>query len=189
MTMRTSIGFKVLGAVAVAALAPLVTLTAQSAGQNAKPSAPFVATSALEPLLPTVDGWTKGPARADRVAISDTTGYAFAEAVYTNGDKKVRVTIADTASGGDSLISLATMVATLPDDYTGDVPPASKVARVQFKGSPAASLWDSAKAEGEFTVVVGGRFVAKAEGSHLDSLDTLRAFVDRIDLKRLGDLK
>jgi hypothetical protein len=190
MTMRTPFGLSLVGAATAAALATMViTVAAQPSGQDTKKPVPVVAVTALEPLLPTVDGWTKGPAKTDRVVVSDTCSYAFAGAVYTNGEGKVRVTVADTGFGPDSLVTLATMVVTLPDDYSGDVPPSSKVARVLFKGSPAATLWDHAKAEGEFTVLVGGRFVAKAEGSHLDNLDTLRGFIDRIDLKRLADLK
>ncbi|HUL73188.1 MAG TPA: hypothetical protein VLT86_08800 [Vicinamibacterales bacterium] len=189
MTTRTRFSLSLAGATTAAALATMAITMAAPPAQDARKPVPVVAVTVLEPLLPTLDGWTRGQARTDRVVVSETCSYAFADALYSHGDGKVRVTLADTGFGPDSLITLATMVVTLPDDYTGDVPPAAKVARVLFKGSPAATLWDNAKGEGEFTVVVGGRFVAKAEGSHVDALEILRTFIDQIDLKRLGDLK
>jgi hypothetical protein len=54
---------------------------------------------------------------------------------------------------------------------------------------PAAYRWDAEKREGEYTVVINGRFVAKVEATKADSLETLRAIIDQIDMKKLGDLK
>jgi hypothetical protein len=81
------------------------------------------------------------------------------------------------------------MVISLPEDYVGTVPPATTVARVTVQGMPAASRWDDKDKEGEFTVLVGGRFVAKAEGAKVTDLATLRGIVELVDLKRLGELK
>ena len=81
------------------------------------------------------------------------------------------------------------MVVTFPDGYSGQIPPSTSVTRLIFKGSPAASLVDSTAGEGEFTVLIGGRFVVKAEGKNLVSNDVLRQMVDLIDLKALSALK
>ena len=180
-------------AATVATVATIMAIThaatpAPEGGQS-PPIVPIVAVTVLKPLLPAPAGWTKGSIEADRAVLSDTCSYTFAYAIYTKDTTSVRVTVADTGSDPGSLAVLATMVVTFPDDYVGQIPPATTVTRLMFKGSPAATLWDSAKSEGELTVVVGGRFVAKAEGSRLDSLDTLRAIVDQIDLKALSALK
>jgi hypothetical protein len=49
-------------------------------------------------------------------------------------------------------------------------------------------MWNSAKGEAEFTVVVGDRFVVKIEGTRVDGLDTLRGVLDKIDLKKFTEL-
>ena len=111
------------------------------------------------------------------------------DAVYINGAMKVRVTLADTAGDPAALAVLATMVVTLPDNYSATIDGAASVSRVTFKGSPAAMRWDPVKLDGEFVVIVGGRFVAKAEGTGIDSIEALRGFVEQVDLKALAELK
>lgn len=179
-------------AVATLAAAAIVTFSARTAtlnGQAPAKGVPPVAVTSLRPLLPTVDGWTKGQSAGDRIVLSDTCAYAYADTIYTNGEMEVRVTLADTGKAEDSLISLATMIVSFPDGYTDEIPPATTIKRIDYNGSPAAERWDAAKNEGEFTVLIGGRFVAKAEGKRVDALETLRAFIARVDLKALADLK
>jgi hypothetical protein len=53
----------------------------------------------------------------------------------------------------------------------------------QLLCEPAATLWTGAKRDGDFTVVVADRFVAKIEGTPADSLDALRTAMDQIDFK------
>jgi hypothetical protein len=148
-----------------------------------------MAVSALVPLLPSLDGWTKQRASSDLVVVPDACRYAFADAIYTNGTLTVRVTVADTGFDESTLVSLATMVMTLPDTYNEVIPPSTAATRFKYKDSPAATLWDTQKRDGEFVVVVGKRFVLKAAGSSLASLDVLRAFVDAIDLRPLTSSK
>ena len=168
-----------------------VTPAAQSAVQKA--TSPVTVLPApiaqLQPLLPAMPGWTKGPVRGDRAVLSETCSYNFAYALYTKGTATIRVTLADTGFDPGGLGALATMVTTFPDGYSGTIPPATTITRLMFKDSPAASLWDTKTSEGEFTVVVHGRFVAKAEGTNLEDQDLLRATVDLIDLKALAALK
>ena len=183
MTLRTFAT-----AFALTAAASL-TLTAQTAAPAPHSHGKLVATSALEPLLPAPDGWTRTKASADRVVVSESCDYSFAGATYTREGMTIRVTVADTGKSEESLGLLATMVVSLPDAYVGVVPPATTVTRLTVNGMPAASRWDDKDKEGEFTVLVGGRFVAKAEGARLADLATLRGIVELVDLKKLGDLK
>lgn len=182
------------GALSVAVVLAALTLTVQ-AGPSAPGSTqdqkgpPMVAVTALEPFIPALDGWTKAKSGGNRVVISDEAGYTFADTVFTKGTMNVRVTVADTAATQDCLLSLATMVTTLPEDYSDEVPPATTIKRLTVNGMPAAYRWDGEKQEGEYTVVIGGRFVAKVEGTKVDALETLRAILDQIDMKKLGELK
>ena len=165
----------------------LFAAVATSAAAQTK-SVPPVAADALQKLLPTVDGWTSGPARADLVELSADTKYSFASVTLTKGDQRVKLTLADTGSNADSLAALATMVVSMPDDYSGDVGEMS-IKRSSIGGSPGVETWEAKKTTGEVTVVVGGRFVATVESSKIDSVATLRSILEKVDLKALGALK
>lgn len=176
-----------------AALVLVVTLTASA--QKVPPAAPppakgpaLVAVAVLQTLVPELDAWTRGALGGHVVSISETFGYSFAEADFTNGNMKVRLTIGDTEGAESCLLALAAMVSMLPEGYSETLPPATSIRRFTFSGFQAASRWDSEKLAGEFSVVVSGRFVVNAEGTHLDSLDTLRDIVSKVNLKRLSEL-
>ena len=149
---------------------------------------PLVTPAALEPLLPTLEAWTKVRMSSNRVAAADSCAWAFAEAVYTNGGYKLRVTVADTGFDSDALMILATIVMSFPAGHTETIPPDTVISRITYADSPAATLLNTSKREAEFTVVLGDRFVAKVEGMPADNLDTLRAVMDKIDLKKLAEL-
>jgi hypothetical protein len=175
------------------ALVAASTLALAAATQDPAPKprvvVPIVTSAALQPLLPILEDWTQDEVSAHRVEISDLSSYAYASTRYAKGAMVVSVTLADTGFGEEGVTTLASMVVALPEGYSGKAGPSTTVKRLMFKMSPAAERWNSAAKEGEFVVLVGGRFVAKAEGSHLDHADTLRAVLDLVDLKKLGELK
>lgn len=173
--------------VTVAATALAVTLGAQSRPLASSGPA-IVSAGALEKLLPAPTGWTRIRTNKDLITLTETCSYSYADALYTNGAMKVRITLADTAADPSSLAVLATMVTSFPDDYSGRIPPATTIKRMPFNDAPAALRWDTAVSEGEFVVVFEKRFVAKAEGTSLDTADTLRSLVEQINLKALGEL-
>lgn len=163
----------------------MVAAVAASTGQT-KPVPP-VAAAALQKLLPTVDGWASGAARADLVEISPDAKYSFASVTFTKDDLRVKLTLADTGFSPDSLIALATMIITMPDDYSGEVQGLA-IKRTKIGGSPAVEAWNGQKSVGEIAVVVGGRFVVALEASKVDGLDTLRGMLEKVDLKALSAL-
>lgn len=182
------------GAALVAAVAlATVTLGAQKAPAKAAPPVPkgpdVVAVAVLQPLLPKMDGWTRGTPGGSVVPISDDQGYSFADAEFTNGDQKVKVTIGDTSAVEDCLLALAAMVTVLPPGYNETVPPGTTITRFEYNSHEAASKWNADKLEGEFSVLVGARFVVKVEGAKVESLDTLKHFASLVDLQKLGSLK
>ncbi len=186
-----------IGKSALVVLALAVTLFGGTARAQ-KPASPAPATpkrpdvvsvATLQTLMPTLDGWTRALPAGDVVLVSDTAAYSFAEGDYTNGAMNVKLTIGDTVGVDDCLMALAALVTVLPPNYAERVPPATAISRFEFNGFQAASKWNSEKLAGEFSVVVSSRFVVKAEGTELDSIETLRAIVGRIDLKKLSELK
>jgi hypothetical protein len=150
----------------------------------------LVAPAVLEKLLPAApEGWTRLDARLKQIDISQECSYTSAATSYTKDDMRVKVSVADTGAHEEGLMALAMSVITLPDGDVIEIPPASVIKRMKIDGSPAVEMWDSAKLDGEITVVVGGRFVASVEASKADSPATLRAFLTAVDLKALGALK
>jgi hypothetical protein len=140
-------------------------------------------------MLPESEGWTRGDVASDVVRVSDEAGYSFVTGQYTNGTAKIRLTIGDTVGAGDCLMALAAMISVLPQGYSENPAPSTNITRFTYEGYEAASKWNSEKLLGEFSVLVEGRFVVKAEGEGVDSLDTLRAFASKVDFKKLAQLK
>ena len=148
-----------------------------------------VSVNALRTMIPTVDGWTRGEPVGEVVRVSDDTGYSFVVAEFVNSAARVRLTIGDTVGAGDCLMALAAMISVLPEGYSENPAPSTNIMRFTYEGFQAASKWNADKFSGEFSVLVAGRFVVKAEGEGLDTLDTLRAFVSKVDFKKLAELK
>jgi hypothetical protein len=188
MTSKSSVSSATrVASVAVSVLILTVAVAAPAAQDQARTVVPVVAPSALEPLLPAaLEGWTKVRSTSNRVM--DGCAYAFAETVYSNGDAKLRVTIADTGFDADALMTVATIVVSFPAGHTEKIPPDTTISRITYRDSTAATMWNPANGEAEFTVVVGDRFVMKVEGTHVDGLDTLRAALDKNDVKKLSEL-
>ena len=168
---------------------PLLAQTPKPAPEPAPKTAAIATVTTLERLLPTLPGWTRGRTNSSRIDLSESCAYNYADAVYTNGTMKVRITLADTAGDPAALAVLATMVVTLADDYSTTIDKTTTVKRIAFNGSPAAMRWDAATLDGEFIVVLGGRFVAKAEGTGVENGEALRALVEHVDLAALAALK
>jgi len=157
-------------------------------GAAARPNDAVVGAAALEKLLPALSGWTRVRANQDRVTLSETCVYSYADAVYAKDALKVRITLADTAADPSSLAVLATIVTSFPADYSGRILPATTIKRFKLNDAPAALRWDDEAKEGEFVAIIAQRFVAKSEGSTLAAAD-LQAMVEQVNLKALASLK
>jgi hypothetical protein len=176
------------GTLGIAVVALVAIATALSAAAPADTPA-FITGEALQGFLPSPEGWTKVGGRVAEVSISEKAGYAYADAVFTRDAMRVRVTVADTDGAGESLAAIATMVVTLPEDFTQTLKPATTITRSQYKTWPAAERWDSIQLKGDLTVVVGGRFVVIIEGQAIDAPQTLFAMIEPIDVATLATLK
>ena len=148
-----------------------------------------VPVAALEQLLPAPDGWTKADGKADKVVISADCSHPVVTVSYLQGEMRAKITLADSGMHPDSLMALAPMLVMLPEGYSERIPPATTITRLQRDGAQVAERWDARKGDGEITMLVKGRFVVNAEGSHLDSLATLRTMLTAIDMTKLAELK
>ena len=169
-------------------VAAFVALTANPIAMTPPASTGFITPAALQNVMPVIEGWTRGEPRAGEVDNPDCR-YTFATAVYTRDETRLKVTLADTDSSSTALAALATMVVTLPDDYSGKIPPASTIQRFQIAGSPAAELWDAEKMKGELVLVLANRFVVEVQAQKADAPETMRAVLASVDLKALAALR
>jgi hypothetical protein len=163
-----------------------------TAAQGKPPVAPgshLVAPEVLAKLLPAPDGWSKGEIRPNQVDDASGCNYTVASVVYTKDDVRVRITIADTGGHAESLMAVATMIATLPDDFDGKVPPATTIRRIRIDGSPASEMWDAGKMAGEIAVLLNGRFVVAVDAQKADGPELLRAMLALVDMKAVAALK
>ena len=148
---------------------------AQGAGQTATPL-PF---EKLETALPTVSGWTRaapeGHSLAMPVAVSNTS------AVYSKGDARVTLTITDTAFS--QLVTAPLMMLTA----AGYSEKTSSGYKRHDRGRVAAHKSGTPhRKDGTIGVIAAKRFMVEAKGSQVDSIDTLKDFVQKIDFKACG---
>ena len=167
--------------------------SASGASAQGKPTAAadshLVAPAALARFLPAPDGWLKGDVKPNQVDDASGCNYTVATVLYTKDAVRVRITIADTGGHAESLMAVASMIATLPDDFDGKVPPATILKRMKIDGSPASEMWDSEKMTGEITVLLGGRFVVAVDAQKADGPELLRTMLALVDVKALASLK
>jgi len=188
MTRSTSRSFVPLFLGVLILLFAASTAAAQT-GQPVSKGVRLVTPAVLAKLLPTPNGWTRGEVRSGQIDISPECVYTTASVPLTQGEMRVKITLADTGSHADVLIALATLVVTLPEDCVQEVPPATTIKRIKVDGQPTAEMWDAAKMSGEITVVINDRFVVAIEAQKAQNLDALRAVLAGVDLKALGALK
>jgi hypothetical protein len=162
------------------------------AAQSKPPAATdghLVAPAVLAKLLPAPDGWSRGEIKPNQVDDASGCNYTVASVVYAKGDVRVKVTIADTGGHAESLMAVAPMIATLPDDFDGKVPPATTIRRMKVDGSPASEMWDAEKMTGELAVLLSGRFVISVDAQKADAPELLRTMLALVDFKAFASLK
>src|SRR5947207_1270110 len=101
----------------LALLTQILSITRAGAQTTVAP----VAAAALQKLLPTIDGWTNGAVRADKVDMSADAVYTFASVTLTKADSRVKLQLSDSATSADTLSALASIVTSMPSDFAGNV--------------------------------------------------------------------
>jgi len=153
--------------------------SAQGGGQTAAP----VDASKLEAMLPAVGGWTRSEPETHQLTMP--FAMSNAEATYTKGDARINVTMTDSAF---NQLALAPLMMITAAGYSEKTSHGYKKASV-VNGNPGYEEWNSTDKDGNIGVIVGKRFLIEAKGSGLDSIDTLKDFVGKIDLGKLAGLK
>lgn len=155
--------------------------TALSGGKGVEP----VSVDKLKPFLPsTVAGLPQAEQRGERSGVAGLM-IAKAEATYAeaNGSKRIELEVVDTG-GAAGLMGLAGWMGVQSEKEDSN-----RRSSTRKEGSRMIhEETDKHGGRSKYTVVVGDRFVASAQGSGVD-IDTLRSAVGSIDLAKLEALK
>lgn len=156
-------------------------LKAAQTGPDGKPIT-SVDFEKLVDLLPAPAGWDRG--KPDGHQTSAPVAVSTAEAQYTKGTSRAQVTITDSALSQMFMMPFTMMMSM---NYSERSTSGYKKSAA-YGGQPGLEDWNSDSKHGEITVVVNKRFVVQVTGDGLDSMDTLKAVANSIDLTKLAGL-
>ena len=106
-------------------------------------------------------------------------GASSATASYGDGDKSIDLIITDLGVAG-SLATLGNAMNIESESQNGSI--FEKMGRID--GRLTTIRYDSARKDGRYGIIVGDRFNVQADG-YADSIEDLRAAVNRIDIEAL----
>jgi len=140
----------------------------------------------LKGMLPaTLSGLKRTEATGEKTGAMGIT-VSSAEGSYSSEDgKSISVKLADIGSLSGIAGMAAYAWAAHEIDREGDN---EYEKTTTFKGHKALEKYNKNSKSGEFSVLVGGRFVVGAEGSNV-SMDALKAAVGSVDLRKLDGMK
>jgi len=144
----------------------------------------------IRAFLPTsLGGLVRGPISAQRGLTPLVTRYSEAQAQYSDGrGHSIRLKIADTG-GASGLASLASWLGVEEDKET----PAGYRKTYKSDNRMVSEQWNTPAGQnalgyGEYTLIVGQRYLVQASGQVTD-IDTLKGAVGSVDLATLESLR
>ena len=152
------------------------------AAEEGKTTIQAVPAETLKGLLPaSLPGYARTDVSADSGQVGGLQG-SSAEAVYTKGDARITLKVADVAAAG----AVATLGGAL--GVNSEHQTATGYEKVHMDGGRMVSeKWDSQSKDGDYSVMVASRFMIEAEGSGAEMAD-LKAAVQAIPADRLASL-
>jgi hypothetical protein len=134
-------------------------------------------------LLPAPAGWQRERPTGERL----TAPVHFADAMVRlmKGDATVTAKISDSALNQVLVEPLALLIASHHERGTSR----EYEKAVTVRDAPGFEKWDSKTKSGNLTVIVNKRFIVEIDGSGIDDPKVLHEILDKIDLRKLADLK
>lgn len=153
---------------------------ATEAGKQTATAVPF---ESLLALLPDISGWEKGKPKGEQFSMGVTMSRA--QVAYTKDDRELDLEIVDSSFNQMVLAPISMFLAANYSSRTTE----GYQKGITMSGHPGWEEWENGPKRGTVTVVVGNRFIVSAKGSDLDSIETVRAVVQAIDLGKLAAIK
>jgi hypothetical protein len=162
-------------------LAAGISSAANGAG-NIKPVDP-VSFRDLIALLPSPAGWEHEKPIGERM--TSPVSFADASVRLMKGDATVTAKITDS---GFNQLFVAPLAAFLAGNYEQETTHGYEKS-IKVGDAPGMEKWDSETKSGDLTVIVNKRFIVELDGSSIENPKVLHEILDKIDLKKLADLK
>jgi X-X-X-Leu-X-X-Gly heptad repeat protein len=151
--------------------------------QMAQGSTKAVDYESLKALLPEMDGWTRTDPKGEQVSMP--VSHSRAEAHYRKDNSEIELEISDTAL---SQLLLAPVSMFLQSGYSERSDDGFTRAAT-IANQPGFEEWNAASHHAEVTAVAGGRFIVRATGDNVASVDPVRQLVESVDMTKLVALK
>jgi hypothetical protein len=137
----------------------------------------------LKALLPEVPGWERSNAKGSQKAMG-AFSISQAEADYRKGDASIDFEITDTTSVS-MLVAPFMMFGANYSERSDD----GYKKGITVDGMQGFEEWRKDDKHAEVNLLVANRYIVHAQGSHVDSPDVARSFVQAVNLGALAALK
>jgi hypothetical protein len=148
-----------------------------------KTTGPVIAASTLKGFMPSVSGYT---AEGEPETVQTKMGemeYSVATQQYRNGDKSIKITIAD-YNGVAGLTQAYSMMMNMSVETNNEVSKGEK-----FNGHNGWISYKKDNSDAQIGVAVSDRIWLIAEGDNGTTIDELRSVVNSMDLSKLASAR
>jgi hypothetical protein len=155
----------------------------KGADSAARGSVDPVSLKELIALLPAPAGWERERPTGER----SKTPVTFADAMVRlmKGDATVTAKITDSVLNQALVEPLTTLMA----GHYGPETSTEYERAIKVGDTPGFEKWDRTTKSGNLSVLVNKRFIVEIDGSSIDDPKVLHEILDKVDLKKLADLK
>ncbi len=133
----------------------------------------------LKKLFPEFSGWTRADTSGQMMNMP--VPFSQAEATYTKGGARIKVSIVDSTMS-QMLLAPFTMLVAAGFERESDT---GYERGGTVAGNPTWEKWRSDTKSGEFSMLVAKRYLVKLEGSHLDNLEPLKQLAAKFDFSKI----
>jgi hypothetical protein len=143
------------------------------------PAVSLVPHEKLATIIPVLDGWTREPIQTATVSLPAPAAHATAS--YSRGKARIDLEITDTGGHPDYVGSLAKIAGTTFNQTASN----GYLKGTTIGGHPATESWNHVDRLGDISVLIARRMIVHATGTGLQSVETLRDLVGRVDPSKL----
>lgn len=146
-------------------------------------SGPVIAASTLKGFMPSISGYTADGETETMQTKMGELEYSVASQDYKNGDKSIKLTIAD-YNGIQQLTAAYSMFMNMSVETNTEVTKGEK-----FNGHNGWVNYKKDNSDAQIGVAVNDRLWIMAEGNNGTTIDELRAAINSMDLNAIGNAR
>jgi hypothetical protein len=184
LAVRAVLGLALLSALACGRAeeqntAPPPAAAPESSNPKAVPGVTLMPPEKLAALVPVLDGWTREAIQTATVNLPAPAAHATVG--YTRGKARIDLEITDTGGHPDYVGSLAKVAGTTFNQKASN----GYLKGTTIGGHPATESWNHVDRLGDISVLIARRLIVHATGTDLNSIETLRSLIAKVDPAKL----